>query len=148
MIQLQPWECFCKLNCLLTQLLQPGKIVVMFLRFSLQLWECFYKLGFLLHNHHNQAKLWECFHDFVAAMGMFLKVALFAYTTTTTRQNCGNVSTISLQLWECFYKLCHFAYTTTTTRQNCGNISVHCIVCISCHQNYGTTVFPLFCCGY
>ena len=25
-----------------------------------------------LHNHHNQAKSWECFHDFVAAVGMFV----------------------------------------------------------------------------
>jgi len=48
----------------------------------------------------NQAKSWECFRDFVAAVGMFLQVALFAYTTTTTRQNHGNVSAILLQLWD------------------------------------------------
>jgi len=57
--------------------------------------------------------------------------------TTTTRQNCGNISMISLQPWECFHKSC-CAYTTILPgklvgiflRFRCsrGNVSASCVV--------------------
>jgi len=55
-------------------------------------------------NNHNQAKSWEYFHDFVAVMGIYFLVSCRA-CTTTTRQNHGNISAISLQLWE-YISLC------------------------------------------
>jgi len=60
-ISLQLWECFCKLRCLLTQPPQPGKIVGMFPRFRCSHGNVSASCVICLHNHHNQAKLWEYF---------------------------------------------------------------------------------------
>ena len=55
-------------------------------------------------NNHNQAKSWEYFRDFVAVVGIYFLVLRHA-CTTTTRQNHGNISAISLQSWE-YISLC------------------------------------------
>jgi len=113
---------------------------------SLQSCECFCVIC-IIHclqttNHHNQAELWEYFRDFVAAMGMFPQVTLCLHNHTT-RQNRGNISMISLQLWECFHES-HCAYTTTLPgklvgiflrfRCSCGNVSASCVVLTQPHN--------------
>ena len=90
----------------------------------------------------NQAESWEYFCNFVAAMGMFLQVTLCLHNHTT-RQNHGNISAISLQLWECFHKL-HCTYTTTLPGKlmgifpqfhcSCGNVSASCVVLTQPHN--------------
>jgi len=89
---------------------QPGRIMGIFLQFR-----CSHgnvsASHVMLTQPHNQAKSWEYFRNFVAVVGMFPQVALHLHNHTT-RQTHGNISTISLQLWECFRKLC-CAYTTT-----------------------------------
>ena len=113
---------------------------------SLQSCECFCVIC-IIHclqttNHHNQSELLEYFRDFVAAMGMFPQVTLCLHNHTT-RQNRGNISMISLQLWECFHES-HCAYTTTLPgklvgiflrfRCSCGNVSASCVVLTQPHN--------------
>jgi len=75
----------------------------------------------------------------------FCVICIIAYKppTTTTRQNRGNISAISLQLWECFHESC-CAYTTTQPgkivgifpRFHCshGNVSTSHVVLTQPHN--------------